>query len=468
MDEELPLIRNLISDEEVNSLAVTKYVKEPAMYTRVQQCFDAQLNTKLSDHHPGSQVFDTHSKELIFGLKPDISIVTASRKSPTANSLIAVVELKAGKLSKDAFGQLYDYLKGVQRIQPNRRYIIGVLSNLEENRFVVLDSGVGRITRCTRYNSVPLRVALTYLRDVVIPDSMYHPPSSVFVPSLGPMDRQLGNPAFSIVAVFDIPDAITTKKFREERWVDPDFVKPYGTVQMVVKRTTPGVHGTAHQSRAPRTVENEIEILLSIREKKKTKTEKLGGWKNLPTMLYHTLDYQEFAILPRGFSIHPSDTRTDCTKVLIDVLDALRWLHSHDIVHRDVRLDNIIWDINHAVLIDLGTAIDISNGNNVDFNGGYVCCPPKLLGKLSTVYKPTPADDCLAVVLLVNTILFPSRWASFRSVKLEMPGSPETRDMENFWHRMKLSSIWGPFYTAASGAQYETLKTMSQFFVHLL
>lgn len=464
MHVDLPLMRNLIEDEEVNALAITTFVKEPAMYTRVQQCFDEQLNSELSDNHPGSQVFSTHHKELIFGLKPDISIVTGSRKSATATALIAVVELKAGKLTKDAFGQLYDYLKGIKRLQPNRRMIIGLLTNLEENRFVELNCR-GRITRCTRYNSVSLRTALTFLRDAVIPDPTYHPPASVFVPSLGRMDRQLGNPAFSVVAVFDIPDGINTPKFREERWVDPDFVKPYGTVQMVVKRTTPGVHGTAHPSRAPRTVANEIEFLLKIREP--TRVDKLPGWKYLPTMLYHTLDFHEFAILPRGISIHPSDTRANWAKVTTDVIDALEWLHTNNIVHRDVRLDNIIWDIDHAVLIDLGTAIDISRGNGVDFNGGYVCCPPKLLGKLDTVYKPAPADDCIAVVLLVNTILFPSRWQTFQSVKLEMPGSPETRDMGKFWLNMEKSAIWGPFFKAAFAPNYDDLKKMDQLFVHL-
>lgn len=464
MDEDLPLMQNVISDEEVDDLAITRYVKEPAMYRRVQECFHDQLKSTMTDHHPGSQVFDTHLTDLIMGLKPDISIVTESRTTPSVDGLIAVIELKVGAFTKGAFGQLYDYLKGIQTLQPNRRLIVGLLSNLHENQFVVLDSNSNRRTRCLRYKSVSLKVALTYLRDVVIPDSMCHPPASVFAPALGPMQGQLGNPAFSIVGVFTVTPKICSSEFRDGRWVHPTLDFPIGS-QMVVKRTTPGVHGTAYLSRAPRTVINEIEILLTISGKPKDQV--IEGWRYLPSIVYHTLDFQEFGILPRGIGLHAADSHTDWAKVLCDVLDALRWLHSHDIIHRDVRLDNIVWNIDHAVLIDLGTAVDLNYNDKVNFNGGYVCCPPRLLGDLQCVYTPSAADDCLAVVLLVNTILFPSRWESFRSEKLEMPGSPETLGLERFWASMQSSAIWGPFFRAAAGADYDGLKRMSQFFVHM-
>lgn len=464
MDLDLPLMQNVISNEEVDNLALTKYAREPGMYKVVQKCLHEQLQTAMNDDHPGSQVFDTHHKDLIAGLKPDMSIVTRSCTTATAGGLIAVVELKAGVLSKDAFGQLYDYLKGIQTLQPNRRRIVGLLSNLRENQFVMLDNTSNRRTRCFRYKSVSLQIALTYLRDVIIPNSMCHPPASVFVPALGSMEAQLGNPAFSIVGVFKIPPGIKTPEFEEGRWVNPNLEIPYGA-EMVVKRTTPGVHGTVHLSRAPRTVTNEIEILLKISGK--PRDEGLDGWKYLPSFLYHTLDYQEFGMLPRCMPLHASDSHSDWAKVLCDVLDALKWLHSHKIIHRDVRLDNIVWDVDHAVLIDLGTAVDTSCGDTVDFNGGYVCCPPKILGNLQAVYQPTPADDCLAVVLLVNTILFPSRWEYFQSDKLEMAGSPETRELEKFWASMATSVIWGPFFHAGSAADYDGLKRMDQFFVHM-
>lgn len=185
MDRDLPLMQNLISNEVVDDLARTTYAKEPAMYKRVQKCLHEQLETAMTDSHPGSQVCDTHHRDLILGFKPDISIVTKSCTTATASGLIAVVELKPGKLTKDAFGQLYDYLNGIQKRQPTGLLIVGLLSNLPENQFVVLENSSGRRTRCLHYKSLSIQIALTYLRDVIIPNSMCHPPASVFVPALG-------------------------------------------------------------------------------------------------------------------------------------------------------------------------------------------------------------------------------------------------------------------------------------------
>lgn len=465
MDAILPLVPNTIMDDEVEDLCNTTYVKEPKMYNRVQNCLAAFLDSPRTDVHPGSQVFDSHLIEVIGRLKPDMSIVTCSRSSPTVSAMIAAVELKAGNLDKNSFGQLYDYLKGIKAAQPNRRIIIGLLSNLKDNHFLVLECPQSSPTRCIHYQSVSLAVALTYLRDVVIPDGIYHPPSSVFTADLGRMDRHLGNPAFSIVGVFPVPPTIATPEFAEGRWVDPEIV-PYGKVQMVVKRTTPGVHGVGIQSRAPRTVKNEIQILLKIREHAQATNITLT---TMPRILYHNNTFDEFGILPRGTPVHASDNGMNWGKVISDVLDALAWLHSYKIVHRDVRMDNIIWDVDHAVLIDFGAAVDLPRhrGTPVCYIGGYLCCPPRIIGNIDISYHPEPADDCFSVVLLVNTVLFPARWQSFRSVELEKPGSPETYRLAAFWEKMKSSPVWGQYWLAAMEANYDQLKMMNQFFVHL-
>lgn len=205
-----------------------------------------------------------------------------------ASGLIAVVELKPGKLTKDAFGQLYDYLNGIQKPQPNRRLIVGLLSILRQNQFVVLDNSSSCRTRCLHYKPISFQIALTYLRDVIIPNSMCHPPASVFVPALGLMEAQLGNPAFRIVGVFKIPDKIETLESEEGRWVNHSLEIPYGA-QMVVKRITPDIYGKRHLSRAPRTVTKEIQIFLAIFGK--PRDDLIDGWKYLPSYLYHSLDY---------------------------------------------------------------------------------------------------------------------------------------------------------------------------------
>lgn len=468
MEELLPRLDNVVCNSEVSKLAATKYKKEPAMYNRVQKCFQKCLTTPEDEEHPGAQVIDTHAIQVIQGLKPDMSIVGATRTLATASGIIAAVELKVGSLTSDSFGQLYTYLKGIQHAQPSRRIVIGLLSNLSENQFLTLERSPGYRTRCLRYQSVRLEVALTFLRDVVILSPLYHPPTSLFSPDLDQLVKLMGNPIFSTVGQFRIPASISRPKFRERRWVDPNFKPRSGGILMVVKRTTPGVYAMSFKSRAPRSVKNEINILRRILEHKADEDDMPAGGR-LPRILFNANNFQEFGILPLGHPIHPSNGKTDWGKVVVDVLDALKWLHDRQIIHRDVRLDNIIWDTDHAVLIDLGAAVDMSknDGSPVSYTGGYVCCPPGIIGHFDDSYVPRPADDCLAVVLLVNTILFPSRWENFRSGELEKPGSHETRILGKFWKTLETTEIWRRFFVAACAANHDGLKDMVEFFVYL-
>lgn len=376
MYEALPKVEDVICNEEVTALGGTEYKKEPAMYTRVQKCLAEHLTTPIGKTHPGSTVFDTHSIEVIGGMKPDMTIVTADCSHPVAQSVIAAVELKRGNLDDSSFGQLYDYLKGIKQAEPHRRIIIGLLSNLDKNQFLALETAPGHRTRCIHYNSVSLDIAMTYLQSFIIPSPLYHPPISAFSADLGPRGIPMGSPVFSTLSAFDILSSFSQPEFSEGRWVNPSVELPAGYAQIVVKRTTPPIYGMTFVSRAPPSVKNEIDILRDIQGK--PRDEDLPGWKHLPTLFYHTDDFQEFAMLPRGLSISASNNRIPWPKVLVDVIDALQWLHAQHIIHRDVRLDNIIWDINHAVFIDLGAAIDVTdlNESTVEFSGGYVCCPP--------------------------------------------------------------------------------------------
>lgn len=466
MYENLPKVDDIICNDEVTALGSTKYIKDPAMYIRLQKCLAEHLTTPLGET-PGSTVFDTHSIGVINGLKPDIAIVTADCSHPVAQRVIAIVELKNESLDNDSFGQLYSYLKGIEQAQPHRRIIIGLLSNLTENQFLTLESVPGQRPRCIRYNPVTLEVALSYLQRYVISSSLYHPPISPFSPDLGPRGEPMGNPAFSTLAAFDILPTFSQPEFRKGRWVDESVKLPTGHAQIVVKRTTPPLYGMSFLSRAARSVRNEITILRDLQGK--PRDEGLPGWKHLPKLFYHTDDFQEFGMLPRGSAIRASDSHVHWPKVLVDVLDALQWLHTQHIIHRDVRLGNIIWDIDHAVLIDLGAAIDVADRgeSNILFCGGYVCCPPRLIGQLNALYIPSFADDCLAFVLLVNTILFPARWEGFRSCELEKSGSPESRMLGGFWRKLATSQLWRSFYKAACAEDYEGLKKMVEFFVYL-
>lgn len=97
--------------------------------------------------------------------------------------------------------------------------------------------------------------------------------------ALGPLGQQLGNLAFTVVGV-SLPVMLTLKS-QIGRWVDPTFQKPYGEVQMVVKRTTPAVSGALLKSRAPRMVGTKIAILRKINGKSRNDLE-MKGWKMCP------------------------------------------------------------------------------------------------------------------------------------------------------------------------------------------
>lgn len=96
--------------------------------------------------------------------------------------------------------------------------------------------------------------------------------------------------------------------------------------------------------------------------------------------------------------------------ILRDILTALQWLHNKNIIHRD----NIVVVEGRGVLIDFGAAI-IHNGSLHDFEGGVVCAPSHVIDQFDCQYLPSPVDDCLAWVLLLNALLAPTRWAGLRS-----------------------------------------------------
>lgn len=178
----LPHFSNPIINQEVEDLSNTTYVKEPAMYKRVQKSLAEQLDSPKTDMHPGSLVCDSHLIEIIGPIKPDMSLVTVAGSIPTVGGMIAAVELKAGKLNNESCGQLYDYRRGIKAAQPNRHIMIGLLSYLKENHFLVLECSQNYRTRCIHYQSVTLAVALKYLRDAVIQNS-------VFTPDLGRLEK---------------------------------------------------------------------------------------------------------------------------------------------------------------------------------------------------------------------------------------------------------------------------------------
>mmetsp|Transcript_23418 Transcript_23418/g.43095 ORF Transcript_23418/g.43095 Transcript_23418/m.43095 type:complete len:483 (+) Transcript_23418:53-1501(+) len=100
------------------------------------------------------------------------------------------------------------------------------------------------------------------------------------------------------------------------------------------------------------------------------------------------------------FIMQESSLVKACPQILHQIAGALGYVHEHQVIHRDVWSDNVLFNkaSGHAVLVDFGTAYLIGGMN-----------PPELNEQLNILYAspqmgegftPQPSDDCWALGLL--------------------------------------------------------------------
>ena len=217
-------------------------------------------------------------------------------------------------------------------------------------------------------------------------------------------------------------------------------------------------------------LENEIMILKRLRDAKSP---------HIPELVW-TRGSEELGILPIGYPVLPGEAAALSRKVVRGMIDGLRYLHGQGIIHRDIRLSNLILkhvrdDVN-VVIIDYETAFDLgwnySTGNGVDYLGGYICWPQRLLQSTAQeqLYIPEPADDLFACILVVLHLLFPCRFDKFNASNIR-PGdgdqNPETSKVLQMWKDIENSKIWGGFYRAAKDKDYDRLLEIAEVFCHV-
>lgn len=468
-----------INDASITDISVNDVVVGPPydpkleipMYKPVLSCLALHLTTPRSDEHPGSKVFDTTKKKYLEGCAPDFSITVQDIAQVDSASVIAIIELKTqgeDPLTSESYGQVYDYLLKLAHAQPNRRKFVALLSNLKENRIITYQRLQDSTPRTVHHRSVSFAKALIYLKHCILSEHAVLTSIPTFPADLGVMERRLGDPFFSVIGVFPVPEGFGEEAFSKGRFICTDLQQD--TENIVVKRTVLAqkdynkIRGSASKkptTKVPeRPVRNEIKFLELIYKE--------GGHHHLPQILYYSLKMDEFAILPLGvpFDLYNADQFGSRT-ILKHVLSALKWIHERGIIHRDVRWDNIIWDKNRGVLIDFGAAVEY-NREEAYYEGGYICCPLEVIGKFGDYYVPEPADDCKAFLLLVNALLSPrSRWASMWTDKLADPYSEESKRMKILWSEMAKSRFWSPYLEAAKAAKYALLEELLEIIVFL-
>ncbi|KAA8903377.1 hypothetical protein FN846DRAFT_891144 [Sphaerosporella brunnea] len=403
-----------------------------------------------------AQVFDTHAGRFLHkDRSPDICVCSPAINVAHAAYVCTVLEMKPKYtlLDNASLGQLLGYMYNVARAQTRRKRFTGMVSNVDCSIFVVLERAPFGQFKITHFAPVDWTTALRHLR-LLIDDELEQPLKPGFSKELGRIVNHLGMTRTSTVGQFQMPRPLAVRKWR---WMLP--ATPNGTytdraggliTTICVKRAAPG---------CPLTLRSEIAIL-----------DKIGhnSPPSLPQLVYYTKDYLEYGMLPVGVPANPAELHRApllARCVLEDVLQALEWLHEQNIVHRDVRWDNIVV-VNecHGVLVDLGSAIEIRAGDqNVVYQGGFLCCPPRLLRNGEKPYLPAPADDYHAFILLVNAVLFPTSFRHFVSCKVMDLDTDEHDRIVRLWKDLSSCDVWSPFVTAAENEDVGKLRGLSNF-----
>jgi hypothetical protein len=146
-------------------------------------------------------------------------------------------------------------------------------------------------------------------------------------------------------------------------------------------------------------------------------------------------------------------------KIVAGLLDGLEYLQPV--------LDNL----NNVVIIDYETAIAYGT-KKVEYLGGFICWPKRLLESNTQFYVPEPADDLHATILVVLQLVFPSQFDRMCANHIGVSNaalhqSQETRHLLKLWKDIEESKVWSQFVKAAESRQYETLKGMADVFCHL-
>ncbi|KAF8422258.1 hypothetical protein EV426DRAFT_606721 [Tirmania nivea] len=447
------------------------------------QYFAALSSPALGDMH----VLNTHRQRFLDDLAPDLVLQRSSSSNDKFN-IAAVLDLKGigddghTKLNTaNNLGQILDYLTVIEHCQLGRTVFLGLLTNLRDAYLIRYQTSIlkGRSRRrsgneaytskLTQYRKVPLCDALRYLYEQ-LQEPRANPPQLPFSESAGELSHVVQRHSKSIVAVFYRQKAqIIVKAAPEEQWNSG--------------------------------IQNEIVYLKSLQGDRRP--------ASIPELIYDTCDVPrsglvEFGISPPGRPLQLELFREagDFRACLQDILIAIKWVHDHEIVHRDIRGDNIIvfegldvgGESSHggatsevkkrrlrAMLIDFDRAIAL--GISCYYEGGYICCPRDLLqrctrespiftdvedqrmvdiddGTLSgssplsnTLYITEKRHDYLSFVLLLNTVIFPFTLQGYTYQLVTVPKSREQRRLLNLWGELESKEPWSSLVREAQNAQ---------------
>ena len=144
-----------------------------------------------------------------------------------------------------------------------------------------------------------------------------------------------------------------------ETFIAEDTQRP-GNPTCVVKQLKPNSNNPKHWQLAQRLFQTEAEIL-----------EKLGKHYQIPELLAYFDENQEFYLVEEFINGHPLSNElplkplpeANVIAIVVDILQVLQFVHSHSVIHRDIKPDNLIRrkSDQKLVLIDFGAVKQITN-----------------------------------------------------------------------------------------------------------
>ena len=417
----------------------------------------------------GIFVVDTHSKGEFHA---DITIAPQEDdRLPYCLRYFIELKIREKKLNTaENCGQILDYFNAVHERQPYRSEFVAILSSFNESMvFTAIYDPQNNVTIIEQW-------ADTLADAIIFADRISNLQCSTRLPEL---DDRFGS-QYSILAVSrhhyllslsqpkPSPAVVHTRapKTRSEvksslpkddSWRNPSRHTSDSKRRFVLKI----VHGQT-------SVANEIAVLRIFRD---------AQCPHLPEIVWTPSGKRELGIVPLGVPIDFRETQTTSRIIVQCLIDGLKFLHKLGIVHRDIRTSNLILDYTkvsvNVVIIDYETAVVVDNvSQGVEYHGGYISWPKRLIENNTLRYIPKAEDDLFASILLVLHMLFPLRFDAFRASHIRV-GSPqespslETLELKRLWDDIEKSRIWEPFFTAAKQGDYELLKGMADVFCHV-
>jgi predicted Ser/Thr protein kinase len=423
----------------------SEWTCESDMYDPIGSVLSKFLSWKNSSH----SVVLTHSFRVF---RADLTTSIYKDHDRVLYGLYYFIELKyrKGKLdSSENCGQVVDYFHQVRKVQPYRNHFVAILSNFDK-AWIFQATYERDGFRIVKHPANSLADAIEYAEARSSEQLLKRIPElDEFINSKSEGYNILATSRSSFLLALPIPIAGKTNA-----WSPPSQFKDIKRFALKIK----------HNEKAMDAIGKEVQILKVLRNAPGTST-------HIPELVWSPRGRPELGIVPVGRPIDFRQCADTSRKIVEGLIAGLQYLHGLEIVHRDIRPSNLVLtERNEVIIIDYETALLIPD-KKVEFFGGFICWPKRVLESDCERYLPCKSDDLHAAILLVLHLLFPSQFDSFYVSNIR-PGKKNDRTVETnqlltLWSNIEKSFIWGRFVLAANVEDYEELAKMSEVFCHM-